>query len=71
MLSRDAGKEVQPVARPENGDRRFSGAEWSTSTHFDYLRQAYLINTRFLCNYVEALALEPRGKGRLRFAVRS
>jgi polyhydroxyalkanoate synthase subunit PhaC len=70
MLARDAGKQVQPIARADNGDRRFSGAEWSTSPHFDYLRQAYLINTRYLRDYVEALALDPLGKGRLRFAVR-
>ena len=70
MLARDAGTQVQPVVHPDPGDRRFSGAEWQASTHFDYLRQAYLINARFLRDYVEALELDPRTKGRLRFAAR-
>ncbi len=70
MLARDAGTQVQSVVQPDPGDRRFSGAEWQASTHFDYLRQAYLINARFLRDYVEALELDPRTKGRLRFATR-
>ncbi len=70
MLARDAGREVQPVVHADPGDRRFSGAEWQASTHFDYLRQAYLINARFLRETVEALDLDPRIKGRLRFATR-
>ena len=70
MLGREARGSVDPVVRAEPGDRRFSGAEWQASPHFDYLRQAYLINSRFLREYVEALELEPRIKLRLRFAVR-
>jgi len=72
MMARDAGKGVQPVvlARPEPGDRRFASTEWQASTHFDYLRQAYLINAQFLRETVEALALDARAKGRLRFIAR-
>jgi len=70
MLMRDSGSTAEPVARPDPGDRRFAGVEWQASGHFDYLRQAYLINARFLRDYVEALELDPRTKGRLRFAAR-
>ena len=70
MMARDAGQDAEPVTRPEPGDRRFSGADWSSSTHYDYLRQAYLINARFLREYVEALDLDPRIKDRIRFVAR-
>ena len=70
MMARDSGKDVQPVARAEPGDRRFASAEWQAGTHFDYLRQAYLINAQFLRDTVEALELDARAKGRLRFVAR-
>jgi len=70
MIGRDGGAQAQPLVRADPGDRRFAGAEWQASTHFDYLRQAYLINARFLRDYVEALELDTRSKGRLRFVAR-
>ena len=70
MMARDRGKDVQPVARLDPGDLRFASTGWQASSHFDYLRQAYLINARFLREYVEALELEARAKGRLRFVAR-
>ncbi len=69
-LVREAGKDAAPVASPEPGDRRFASAEWQKNPWFDYLRQSYLINARFLADYVEALEAEPRTKERLRFATR-
>ena len=69
-LTREAGGEAAPVAKPENGDRRFSSAEWRTNPWFDYLRQSYLINSRFLTEWVEALKAEPLAKERLRFITR-
>ncbi|TMH55705.1 MAG: class I poly(R)-hydroxyalkanoic acid synthase, partial [Betaproteobacteria bacterium] len=36
----------------------------------DYLRQSYLINSRFLSDWIEALEAEPRAKERLRFIAR-
>jgi polyhydroxyalkanoate synthase len=59
-----------PVAEPERGDRRFSGPEWGASPYFDYIRQSYLINSRFLNDWVDALQLEPQAKERVRFATR-
>ncbi len=67
-LAREAGKDAAPVALPERGDRRFSSAEWQQNPWFDWLRQNYLINTRFLSDFVESLEIEPHAKERLRFA---
>ncbi len=69
-LAREAGRDAAPVAPPERGDRRFSSAEWRTNPWFDYLRQSYLINSRFLTEWVEALKAEPLAKERLRFLTR-
>jgi polyhydroxyalkanoate synthase len=70
MLTRQAGGHAEPVVSPEPGDRRFSSTEWLRNPWFDYLRQSYLINSRFLSDWVEALNTEPRAKERLRFIAR-
>src|SRR5712691_5002040 len=69
-LTRESGRDAAPVAPSERGDRRFSSAEWRTNPWFDYLRQSYLINSRFLADWVEALKAEPLAKERLRFITR-
>jgi len=69
-LTRESGRDAAPVAPSERGDRRFSSAEWRTNPWFDYLRQSYLINSRFLTGWIEALKAEPLAKERLRFIAR-
>ena len=68
-LARQAGGDATPVVSPEPGDRRFSSTEWQ-HPWFDYLRQSYLINSRFLVDSVDASAAEPSVKERLRFIAR-
>ncbi len=70
MFARESGKEAAPVAPPERGDRRFSSAEWQRNPWFDYLRQSYLINSRYLEDWVGALETDPRTKDRLQFITR-
>jgi polyhydroxyalkanoate synthase subunit PhaC len=69
-LAREAGHDATPVAPPDRADRRFSSAEWQRIPWFDYLRQSYLINSRFLSDSIETLEAEPRAKERLRFIAR-
>ena len=69
-LAREAGHDATPVAPPDRTDRRFSSAEWQRIPWFDYLRQSYLINSRFLSDSIETLEAEPRAKERLRFIAR-
>ena len=64
------GPAPAPVAQHDGTDRRFSSPEWTASPYFDYLRQTYLINSRFLTDWVEALNLDPVAKERMRFATR-
>jgi polyhydroxyalkanoate synthase subunit PhaC len=58
------------AAPAEDMDRRLTGTGWQSSPYFDYLRQAYLINSRFLTELVESLEVESQAKRRLRFVAR-
>lgn len=71
MLSRGDGAPAAPVVDPEPGDRRFSSPEWRSSPIFDYVRQAYLINSHFIRELVEALPAEDaKTRDRARFLAR-
>jgi polyhydroxyalkanoate synthase len=69
-LEREQGRQVDPVAAPSAGDRRFAAPEWSSNVYFDYLKQTYLIGSRFLEQAVDAATLDEHLKGQLKFYVR-
>jgi polyhydroxyalkanoate synthase len=52
------------------GDHRFDAPEWSALPFFRYLRQAYLLNARFLDELGELAELETHAKRRLQFVLR-
>jgi polyhydroxyalkanoate synthase len=60
----------QPMPAVDRGDRRFASPEWSLNPWFDYVRQSYLINARFLQQSIESLEADPVSKDRMRFAAR-
>ena len=41
------GEEVEPVAEPAPGDNRFKDPDWSNNQFFDFLKQSYLISSRW------------------------
>ena len=47
------GEQARPVAEPEPRDTRFAHAEWSTNPVFDFLKQGYLITTRWAEHLVD------------------
>ncbi|AWN44655.1 class I poly(R)-hydroxyalkanoic acid synthase [Methylobacterium durans] len=47
------GKNPPPIAVPEPRDNRFAHAEWSTNPVFDFLKQSYLITSRWAEGLVE------------------
>ena len=59
-----------PIAKADQGDRRFSGREWSENRYYNYLRQSYLLASRFISELVEGAELDDAAKDRLRFAAR-
>jgi polyhydroxyalkanoate synthase len=70
MFARRGGSNPGPVARPEPGDRRFAAEAWRDDAYFDFIKQSYLLNARFLTELVDAAEIEARAKGQLRFFTR-
>ena len=58
------------AAEAQGADRRFSSKEWRDNAYYDYLRQSYLLVSRYLEQLVEAAQLDEMAKDRARFAVR-
>jgi polyhydroxyalkanoate synthase len=46
--TRMMGGEADPVVAPEPGDRRFKDPSWSDNDVFDYIKQSYLLTSRWL-----------------------
>ena len=61
---------AEPMISPEPGDRRFAHRQWNENPYYDYLKQSYLLASRFLADSVEQTTLEPAAKERARFAVK-
>ena len=76
MLAGESGQAASPAAAAQKDDRdgshdkRFAGHEWRDSRYHDYLRQVYLLNSRFLNDVVETAQLDEAAKHRLRFYTR-
>jgi polyhydroxyalkanoate synthase subunit PhaC len=60
----------EPIAEPAPGDRRFSHRRWREDAYYDYLKQSYLLASRYLESLVEQAALDPQAKERARFAIK-
>jgi len=60
----------ESVVETEEADRRFAAKEWRDNAYYDYLRQSYLLVSRYLEQLVEAAQLDETAKDRVRFAVR-
>lgn len=71
MLERKEGNQAEPVIAPPPGDRRFNAPEWNESPFHDFMRQAYLINARFLGNVADMLPIpDSSARNRLQFMMR-
>jgi polyhydroxyalkanoate synthase len=70
-LRRAQGEAAEPVASPEPRDQRFKDPEWSENPVFDFMKQAYLITTRWAETLVEeAEDLDDHTRHKARFYVR-
>ena len=47
------GEPVEPLIAPDQGDKRFKDEEWSESTLFDYIKQSYLLTSKWLQETVQ------------------
>jgi polyhydroxyalkanoate synthase subunit PhaC len=67
-LRRFGGEDVPPVAAPEATDKRFADPEWRTNPYFDFIKQAYVLTTRWADDLVKrADELEPHTREKAGF----
>ncbi|MBM6595631.1 class I poly(R)-hydroxyalkanoic acid synthase [Microvirga pudoricolor] len=67
-LRRAQGEPTGPVAEPEPKDNRFKDTEWSENPFFDFLKQAYLITSRWAEDIVdEAEGVDDHTRQKARF----
>ena len=67
-LRRLHGEEAAPVAEPDAGDKRFADPDWTTNPYFDFLKQAYVLTSRWAEDLVSrADELEPHTRDKAAF----
>jgi polyhydroxyalkanoate synthase len=70
MMGEQGAPAAPAAVTSDPGDRRFAAKEWNENPYFSYLKQSYLLASRFLSELAEGAELELREKERLRFAVK-
>jgi polyhydroxyalkanoate synthase len=66
----NAGGRQEPVISPEPSDRRFRAPEWAEQPFFDYLRQSYLLYSRYVMELAEASQLVGQAREKHLFLTR-
>ena len=70
-LRRMQGEAVAPVAEPDASDRRFRDPDWSENPVYDFIKQAYLITSRWAEEVVKyADGVDPHVRHKAEFYVR-
>jgi polyhydroxyalkanoate synthase len=71
QLQRLAGDPVEPLVVPERSDRRFKDEAWSDDIVFDFLKQSYLVSSRWMKEVVGAAkGLDPHTRAKAEFYAR-
>ncbi|BAT60378.1 poly-beta-hydroxybutyrate polymerase [Variibacter gotjawalensis] len=67
-FKRMTGDTQAPIVSPDARDKRFKDEEWSTNPFFDFLKQAYLLNTQVAQHVVsDADTLDPHTRAKADF----
>jgi polyhydroxyalkanoate synthase subunit PhaC len=70
-LQRFQGAPAAPVVEPDRSDKRFSDAEWRDNPFFDFIKQAYVLTTRWADDLVRrADEIEPHERDKAQFYLR-
>jgi polyhydroxyalkanoate synthase len=52
-IQRAGGEQTEDAVQPEKGDKRFLDPEWGRNAFFDFLKQAYLVTSRWAGDLAE------------------
>jgi polyhydroxyalkanoate synthase subunit PhaC len=70
-MRRFAGEEAEPIVPPDPTDKRFTAPEWHVNPFFDWLRQSYVLTTRWADEVVNKTeGLDPQTRSKAAFYVR-
>ncbi len=70
-LKRMLGETTPPAAEPDARDRRFTDSEWTENQFFDFIKQFYLITSRWAEQMVdEAKELDPHTRHKAAFYIK-
>ena len=64
------GGHSAPVVTPAAGDKRFADPQWTSNQFYDFLKQAYLLSTRWANELVHDAKLDRHTKQKAEFYVR-
>jgi polyhydroxyalkanoate synthase len=70
MMARHRGDDRRSEPRPGSVDRRFNAPEWEQYPFFDYIKQYYLMTSKWLTGLVDEASLNDEAKERLAFFTR-
>jgi polyhydroxyalkanoate synthase subunit PhaC len=71
VSQRVMGQAAEPVAKADKGDRRFRDPEWDLNPLFDFIKQSYLITSRWLVGTMAAVqGLDERTARKMDFYTR-
>ncbi len=70
-ISRMSGQPAEPVVVPMAGDKRFADAAWQDIWLFDYIKQSYLLTTRWVQSLIKGVdGLDPKTARKIDFYTR-
>lgn len=70
-VQRLGGKDLPDEVEPERGDKRFKDPEWGKNAFFDFLKQTYLVTSRWASDLVEDTdGLDEHTRHKARFYVK-
>jgi polyhydroxyalkanoate synthase subunit PhaC len=64
------GQSVEPVVTPGKNDKRFKDKDWAENSYYDFIKQAYLVSTRWAQDMVQtADGVDPHTKQKAKFYI--
>lgn len=65
-----ANGDYKPIITPDKNDKRFADPQWNEHPIFDFIKQSYLLASRWLMDSVEAMQMNTDQRKKITFFVR-